>query len=203
VSALHEEDVDPDPLAQFSAWFADARAAQGDAPGLVESMTVATATPDGAPSARMVLLKGVDERGFVFFTNYESRKGGELHRNPRAALLFHWPALGRQVRVEGAVERCGDDESSAYFATRPPGSRLGAWASPQSRVIPRREELDRSLEEVRGRLGDALERPPFWGGYRVRPEAIEFWQHRDDRLHDRLRYRRDSGGGWLLERLAP
>ena len=165
-------------------------------------MTVATASADGAPSARMVLLKGVDERGFVFHTGHGSRKARELDENPRAALLFYWHPLGRQVRVEGRVARLPDDESDAYFRTRPAGGRLSAWASPQSEVVAGREVLEASVDEVRARYGDDPPRPPFWGGYVVSPHAWEFWQHRPDRLHDRFRYRLDAGG-WKIERLAP
>ncbi len=195
---LWERDVAADPLEQFRRWFADAEAALP----LAEAMALATATPDGSPSVRMVLLKGADELGFVFHTNYGSRKGAELAANPRAALLFHWRGLGRQVRVEGPVERVPDAESDAYFATRPPSSRVGTWASRQSTVLPDRASLDRRVEELQRELGDDPPRPPHWGGFRVRPESYEFWQHRSDRLHDRLRYRRD-GGDWLLERLSP
>ena len=166
-------------------------------------MALATATPDGRPSVRMVLLKGADERGFAFFTNYESRKGGELAANPHAALLFHWWPLGRQVRVEGRVERISDEESEAYFDTRPLPSRLAAWASPQSRPLADRAELERLYAEAAARFpGDDVPLPPHWGGYRVVPDAYEFWQHGDDRLHDRIRYERD-GDGWKRERLAP
>jgi pyridoxamine 5'-phosphate oxidase len=168
-----------------------------------ETVVLATATPDGAPSARAVLLKGVDERGFAVFTNLESRKGRELDANPRAALVFLWPALGRQVRVEGASEPLDRPEVDAYFATRPRGSQIGAWASPQSSVIPGRDDLEARVAETEERFGAGeVPAPRFWGGYRIRPEAVEFWQHRDDRLHDRLRYRR-SADGWTVERLAP
>ncbi|MEP6977528.1 MAG: pyridoxamine 5'-phosphate oxidase [Thermoleophilia bacterium] len=186
---------DPDALRQFEAWFAEARDAGVPVP---EAMAVATATPDGAPSVRMVLLKGVDECGFVFFTNYESRKGRELEANPRAALLFHWEALGRQVRVEGSVERVSDAESDAYFSTRPVGSRLGAIASRQSRPLVDRAELERAVEA----LPDDAPRPEWWGGYRVRPERYEFWQHRENRLHDRVLYERE-GSAWKQQRLYP
>jgi pyridoxamine 5'-phosphate oxidase len=186
---------DPDPLRQFEAWFAEAQHAGVRVP---EAMAVATATADGAPSVRMVLLKDVDERGFVFFTNYESRKGVELEANARAALLFHWEPLGRQVRVEGPVERVSGAESDAYFSSRPVGSRLGAIASRQSRPLADREELERAIEA----LPDDAPRPDWWGGYRVRPERYEFWQHRENRLHDRFLYER-AGKGWKILRLNP
>lgn len=197
---LREIDVDADPLRQFAAWFAEAGSAGIRAP---EAMALATAAPDGAPSVRMVLMKQFDERGFVFFSNYESRKGGELLANPRAALLFHWEALGRQVRIEGPVERVHQEESGAYIRTRPRGSQLSALASPQSRPVESRAELERLVGEVAAlyERGD-LPLPEDWGGYRVRPESYEFWQHRDDRLHDRLLYTH-SGGGWAIQRLAP
>ncbi|MDX6492353.1 MAG: pyridoxamine 5-phosphate oxidase [Gaiellaceae bacterium] len=192
---LNEADLDPDPLRQFETWFDAARAAGVRAP---EAMALATATPDGTPSVRMVLLKGADERGYVFFTSYESRKGRELEANPQAALLFHWEALGRQVRVEGMVERASAEESDTYFASRPPGSRAGAAASRQSRALADRAELDRAVAA----LGDDVSRPDWWGGYRVRPERYEFWQHRENRLHDRFLYERD-GSGWRIQRLYP
>ena len=188
-----------DPLELFRAWLEEARGALGyDA----DAMTVATATSGGAPSARIVLLKGVDERGLVFFTNYSSRKGDELEGNPRAALLFHWQPLGRQVRVEGRVERVASEESEAYFRTRPLGSRLAAWASPQSRRLADRAELDRLYAEAQERFGEDVPLPPNWGGFRLVADAYEFWQHGDDRLHDRIRYERD-GDGWAKTRLAP
>ena len=192
---LDEAALDPDPLRQFESWFAEARDAGLRAP---EAMALATATPDGVPSARMVLLKGVDDRGFVFFTSYESRKGGELEANPRAALLFYWEPLGRQVRVEGTVERATAAESDAYFASRPPGSRAGAAASHQSRPLADRSELERAVAA----LGDDVARPEWWGGYRVRPERYEFWQHRENRLHDRFLYER-AGSAWSIQRLHP
>jgi pyridoxamine-phosphate oxidase len=197
---LLESDVDPDPLEQFRRWFAEAADAGIRAP---EAMALATANAIGAPSARMVLLKSVDEHGFVFFTGYVSRKAGELDANPRAALLFYWDPLGRQVRTEGEVERVGEVESDAYFATRPRGAQLAASASQQSKVLSGREELDLRVAELGARYsGRDVPRPEHWGGYRLVPEMYEFWQHRDDRLHDRLRYRRE-GDGWKIERLSP
>lgn len=198
---LRRADLDPDPVRQFARWLGEAEQA-GIA--LPNAMTLATASGEGAPSARMVLLKEVDGRGFVFFSNDDSHKGRELAANPRAALVFHWPALSRQVRVEGRVERVADREADAYFASRPRGSQLGAHASAQSRVIPERTFLEARLEAVtRQFAGREVPRPPHWGGYRVVPAAVEFWQEGDHRLHDRLRYRRDEAGGWLIERLAP
>ncbi len=197
---LREADADSDPLVQFRAWFARAQAARLPQ---AEAMVLATATPDGRPSARMVLLRGLDERGFVFFTNYDSRKGAELEANPRAALVFYWEELDLQVRVEGRAERATAAESDAYFHGRPRDSRLGAWASPQSRVIPGREFLERRAAEAEARYeGQEVPRPPNWGGWRVVPEVVEFWHGRPSRLHDRLRYRRE-GTGWVIERLAP
>ncbi len=193
MAALHEDDVDPDPMRQFSAWHAEA--------GGPAEVAVATASADGEPSARMVLLRGLDGRGFVFYTNWGSAKARDLAANPRAALLFYW-APDRQVRVRGPVERATAEESDAYWRTRPRGSQLGAWASAQSEVIEGRAGLERRLAEMAARFPGEVPRPPFWGGYRVVAETVELWQRRDDRLHDRLRYRRD-GGGWILERLSP
>lgn len=189
-----------DPLTLFQSWLEEARAAAGyDA----EAMAVATTTEEGEPSVRMVLLKGVDERGIVFFTNYASRKGEELARNPHAALLFHWPALGRQVRIEGPVSRVERAESEAYARSRPRESQLSALASPQSRVVPDREWLERRVAELDREHADGeLPVHEDWGGFRVEPAAWEFWEHRDNRLHDRLRYER-AGDGWRAERLAP
>lgn len=198
---LREDDVDPDPLRQFARWFEDARAAGVFEP---EAMALATATPEGAPSVRMVLLKGHDERGLVFFTNYRSRKGRELEANPQAALLFHWKELGRQVRVEGTVTRVSREETEAYARTRPRGSRLSALASPQSEVVASREELEARVRELdAAHPGDDVPVAEWWGGYRLAPRAWEFWQHGEHRLHDRLRYRRLPEGGWAIERLAP
>jgi len=199
---LHQGGVDPDPLVQFRAWFARA----GEVVRLPEAAALATADAAGRPSVRMVLVKAFDERGFAFHSDYESRKGHELAVNPRAALLFHWDPLGRQVRLEGPVERLGARESDAYFATRPRGGQIGAHASGQSRPIGSRRELDDKVAEVAARYeGGPVPRPPSWGGFRLRPEAYEFWQNRDDRLHDRIRYRRtgDGGSGWQIERLQP
>ena len=199
--ALREHDVDPDPLRQFAAWFAQASEAGAPQP---EAAAVATASPDGAPSVRYVLVKQFDERGFVFFSNYESRKGGELHANPRAALLFFWETLGRQVRIEGSVQRVNPEESLAYARSRPRGSQLSALASPQSRVIESRDWLEQCVVEFAERYADQeLPLPDAWGGLRVSPASYEFWQHRQDRLHDRLRYTPDAVGGWQIERLAP
>jgi pyridoxamine 5'-phosphate oxidase len=192
--------AEPKPVARFQAWLDDAIAA-----GLPEptAMALATASADGTPSNRMVLLKGVDEDGFVFFTNFNSVKGRDLEQNPKAALIFHWQPLGRQVRVSGPVRKLKAADSDAYFATRPPGSRYSAAASPQSEVIARREDLERRVEELKAEFpDDSVPRPRHWGGYRVRPDVIEFWTHRDDRLHDRIRYRRKRDG-WAVDRLAP
>jgi pyridoxamine 5'-phosphate oxidase len=198
--SLDEQNVALDPIAQFSRWFQEA---MGSACAEPNAMTLATAEQDGRPSARIVLLKGFDARGFVFFTNYRSRKGRELALNPQAALLFHWIELERQVRIEGGVETVAREESDEYYASRPIGSRLGAWASPQSEVIARREELQSRLSEISAKFGDAPPRPEHWGGYRLAPDVVEFWQGRPNRLHDRVRYIRESATAWKIERLAP
>jgi pyridoxamine 5'-phosphate oxidase len=195
VTSLGRADLDADPLAQFRRWHDDAQQVVRAS----EAMAVATANADGAPSVRMVLLKAADERGLVFYTHYVSRKGRELEANPQAALLFYWDPLGRQVRVEGRVERVSSDESDAYFATRPAGARLGAVVSRQSEVLEDRAELERRVAEL---AGTEPPRPETWGGFRLVPEAWEFWQHRDDRLHDRFRYTRRDGV-WVSERLYP
>ena len=200
-ASLREGDVAADPVTQFLAWFDDARSAQLRE---LNAMTLATATPDGVPSARIVLLKGVDERGFVFYTDYRSRKGSELAANPRAALVFHWMELERQVRVSGDVEQVSRAESERYFASRPFGSRIGAWTSHQSQVIAGREDLERRESELAARFADGdVPLPTHWGGYRVLPSDVEFWQGRPSRLHDRLRYVRSGEGGWRIERLSP
>lgn len=199
--ALDEADVQADPIAQFAAWLAQAQAADLAEP---TAMTLATATPEGRPSARIVLLKGVDADGFLFFTNYTSRKGQELAQNPHAALVFWWSLLERQVRAEGCVEHLAAADSDAYHRRRPRGSQLGAWASPQSGVVAGRYVLEDSLEAASARFeGAAVPRPTHWGGFRLRPTAVEFWQGRPNRLHDRLRYHRTDAGTWHLERLAP
>jgi pyridoxamine 5'-phosphate oxidase len=196
---LRRADLDPDPLRQFAAWFTQA----ADAVAAPEAVVLATATPAGAPSARMVLLKGFDQRGFVFYTNYFSRKGQEIAQNPRAAMLFHWTPLGRQVRIEGVVHRIDAAESDAYFRTRPPGSRLSAAASPQSRPVANREVLEAAVAELASRHPDGdVPRPDEWGGLRLVASRFEFWQHGHDRLHDRFRYRRE-GELWTVERLGP
>ena len=197
---LLESDLDPDPLVQFGRWFEDARAAGIRAP---HAVALATATREGRPSVRIVLAQSVDARGVVFYTGTASRKGRELADNPHAALLFHWDVLGRQVRIEGEVEPVPREEAAAYFASRPRGHQLSSSASPQSEVVPDREWLDARVVEAAARFeGREVELPARWGGYRLAPNRYEFWQHRDDRLHDRLRYRRERER-WVLERLAP
>jgi pyridoxamine 5'-phosphate oxidase len=199
--SFSEADVDPDPFTQFGRWYDDAVERGAPQP---DAMIVASATTDARPSARIVLLRGVDDRGFVFFTNYESRKGRELHANPVAAVGFHWPEVHRQVRATGAVGRVSDDESDEYWSARPRASQLSAWASEQSEVVGDRDELEARVEELARRFGGTdVPRPAWWGGLRVVPDEIEFWQHREDRLHDRLRYSHSADGTWRIERLQP
>jgi len=197
---LIEKGVESDPVAQFAQWY---ERAQATVKPLPDAVALATATPAGHPSLRMVLLKGFDAHGFVFYTNYRSRKGRELARNPRAALLFYWGELERQVRIDGRVERLMARESEEYFATRPRGSLLSAWASSQSALVAGRGPLERRFADFARKYPDAVPRPPHWGGYRLVPEAFEFWQGREDRLHDRILYRRVRGGRWRIARLAP
>ncbi|MES2307052.1 MAG: pyridoxamine 5'-phosphate oxidase [Gemmatimonadota bacterium] len=200
-AALDEVSTSLDPLEQFSRWFAEARQAD-----LLEvnAMTLATSDATGRPSARIVLLKGVDARGFLFFTDYRSRKGEELAQNPRAALVFHWAELERQVRIGGAVERLSGEESASYFHSRPEGSRIGAWASHQSAPLKDRRELESKVEELTAAFANGeIPLPPYWGGFRVVPEEMEFWQGRPSRLHDRITYQRIGDGDWVRGRLSP
>jgi|SRR5215218_4743440 len=196
---LRRRDLDPDPIAQFLKWLGEAKAAHPDD---FTSMVLATADRSGRPSARVVLLKGCDERGFVFFTHYDSRKGRDLAENPRAALVFYWPEFDRQVRVEGTIEKTSREESEAYFQSRPLGARIGAAVSRQSEPIASREELERAVRETAEHFGDTVPCPDSWGGYRVVPDEIEIWQGRENRLHDRFRYRRQPEG-WTIDRLSP
>ena len=198
-AGLSEAQADADPLRQFERWFEDALRAKLPLPN---AMTLATVTAAGAPSARIVLLKGVEQGGFVFYTNYLSRKGRELDRSARACLLLLWSDLERQVRIDGVVQKVTSAESDAYYATRPLGARLSAWASSQSEKVDSRKVLETSMEDTKRRYGETPPRPPHWGGYRVVPQEIEFWQGRADRLHDRLVYRR-HGDSWVIERLSP
>jgi pyridoxamine 5'-phosphate oxidase len=200
-SAISKDSLDANPIRQFQKWYDEVRA-NGVSEQDAISTTLATATKDGRPSARVVLLKGVNDNGFVFYTNYESRKGRELAENPRACLLFYWPKVWRQVRIEGTVDKVSEAESDKYFRTRPLGSKLGAWASNQSEVVDSRETLEGRFAEIEKRFGENVPRPPHWGGYRLKPNEIEFWQGRENRLHDRLRYRLQNGV-WLIERLGP
>jgi pyridoxamine 5'-phosphate oxidase len=198
--SLNEANVAADPLQQFTRWFDAASASELRVPN---AMTLATVSAEGHPSARIVLLKGIERGGFVFYTNYESPKARDLDFRPRAALVFHWNSLERQVRIAGRIERVSAEDSDAYFATRPLGSRHSSWASPQSTVVTSRAWLEESARDYAARFETNVPRPSFWGGYRVLPETIEFWQGRDDRLHDRLLYRRQADGRWMIERLAP
>ncbi|WYL96676.1 MAG: pyridoxamine 5'-phosphate oxidase [Gloeotrichia echinulata IR180] len=201
LEGLNETDVNNNPFIQFTKWFQQALAAQLPEPN---AMTIATATPDGKPAARMVLLKDFDERGFVFFTNYNSRKGQELAENPQAALVFWWVELERQVRISGRVEKISENESDKYYDSRPENSRLGAWVSNQSEVIENREVLEQRWQDFQRRYDNQdIPRPPHWGGLRVIPAEIEFWQGRPSRLHDRLLYTRLDHGSWKIERLSP
>lgn len=198
---LHKSNLDPNPFAQFGKWYEPALT---KIPINPNSMTLATADKDGVPSARIVLLKGYDENGFVFYTNYESRKGRELDENPLAALVFYWNVLNKQIRITGSVSRITREESEAYFRTRPKESQLGAWASKQSSVIESREALDQAFRDLEEKYnGDDIPLPPFWGGFRLAPDTFEFWEGRTGRLHDRFRYSRKPDGEWIIERLSP
>jgi pyridoxamine 5'-phosphate oxidase len=200
LQTLDESSVDPDPFVQFERWFQETMNAQLPEPNAV---VLATVSADGRPSARVVLLKGFDHRGFVFFTNYESRKGTELQNNPHAALLFYWAELERQVRIEGEAEKASTEESEEYFRSRPTDSQLGAWASRQSSVLPNRSAIEQAVAGLKARFRNQnVPRPHFWGGFRLHPQMIEFWQGRPNRLHDRLRYAR-ADGAWRIERLSP
>ena len=201
LQSLSEDEVEPDPIRQFQRWWDEAVRSNIEE---VNSMTLATASKEGVPSARIVLLKGFDAQGFVFYTNYNSFKGMQIAENPRACLVFFWKELERQVRITGLVEKTGITESDAYFESRPEGSRISAWASPQSQAIHDRQWLEMQSEVIRQQFaGKEIERPPHWGGYRVKPVCLEFWQGRPDRLHDRIQYTLKDDGNWFIERLAP
>ena len=200
LAGLRRADLDADPIGQFQKWFAQAMQAEIVEPN---AMTLATVAADGQPSTRIVLLKGIDQRGFSFFTNYESRKGRELAENPKASLTFFWAGLERQVSVGGTVSRLSREESDAYFAVRPLGSQRGAWVSKQSTVVANREYLEKRLTEVEAEFGEKVPMPPYWGGYVISPSSMEFWQGRPNRLHDRFRYKRQDSGVWVIERLSP
>jgi pyridoxamine 5'-phosphate oxidase len=198
--SLNENDIASDPIKQFEKWWNDAINSE-----VLEAnaMTLATSSKEGKPSARIVLLKGFDENGFVFFTNYESKKGKALTENPRAALTFFWKEIERQIRIEGVTEKISAAESDAYFFSRPEGSRIGAWASPQSEIIKNRGVLEENVLQFSNEFKNSIPRPPHWGGYRVMPELIEFWQGRSNRLHDRIQYTKTGNGSWKVDRLAP
>lgn len=199
--SLNEADVSPDPIAQFTSWWDEAVNSKIEE---VNAMTLATVTSEGRPSARIVLLKGFDEKGFVFFTNYQSKKGKELEDNPHAAMVFFWKELERQVRVEGGIEKISEEESDAYYQSRPAGSRIGAWASPQSEVIDGREILENNFKALEKKFETgSIPRPGHWGGYILRPSLIEFWQGRSSRLHDRIQYNLQPDNNWAIQRLAP
>jgi pyridoxamine 5'-phosphate oxidase len=200
LAGLRRKEMDADPIAQFQKWFAQTLEAQIVEPN---AMTLATVNATGQPSSRIVLLKGVDARGFSFFTNYESRKGRELAANPKASLTFFWPGLERQISARGSVTKLSRQESEAYFAVRPIGSRRGAWVSKQSTIVENREYLEKRLSEVEKQFGDDVPTPPYWGGYVLSPDEVEFWQGRPNRLHDRLLYRKDAAAHWVVERLSP
>lgn len=201
LQVLQETDVNPDPMKQFDKWWEEAVQSQIDE---VNAMTLATANKEGRPGARIVLLKGVEPDGFVFFTNYNSNKGKDIAENPFATLLFFWKELERQVKIEGSISKVSEADSDAYFYSRPEGSRLGAWASPQSTAIASREVIERNITELQKRFeGKAIDRPPHWGGYIVKPTLIEFWQGRSNRLHDRIQYSLNEKREWQIERLAP
>ncbi len=201
-SEFTKANLDPNPIRQFERWFTDANASGMSEQDAV-SMTLATANANGQPCARIVLMKSFDDQGFVFYTNYHSRKGEELADNPRACLLFYWSPLWRQVRIEGTVEKVSEAESDEYFHSRPFGSKIGAWASDQSKPVENRAQLEKQFEDFSWKFADNVPRPPHWGGYRVKPEVIEFWQGRENRLHDRLLYRLQPDSSWVIERLAP
>ena len=198
--SLNESDIASNPIQQFTKWWNDALASEVLE---VNAMTLATSTKSGKPSARIVLLKGFDEKGFVFFTNYESNKGKALAENPNAALIFFWKEIERQIRIEGTTEKISAAESDEYFFSRPEGSRIGAWASPQSRIINNRNVLEENVQRFSNEFKNSIPRPPHWGGYRVMPELIEFWQGRSNRLHDRIQYTKTGSGSWKVDRLAP
>lgn len=198
---LLESEIASDPFRQFASWYEEACKSGNIEP---HAMALSTVSPDGQPNCRIVLLRGLDADGFLFYTSYESRKGMELAANPRASLVFYWPELERQVRIQGVAAPVSREESERYFASRPPGHRLGAWASHQSSVLPDRAALAQSAAEAAARFpGDDIPLPPYWGGYRLRPAVMEFWQGRPNRLHDRIEYLRDEGGSWTFRRLAP